>query len=248
MQNNIPKVQLYSDWWAVPNPWRWWYWIILSFKWVKKEFFQGFKNTTNNRMELLWIISWLEKLKNESEVEVFTDSQYSINWIEKWWAEKWEKNGWKRAKNQKVINPDLWKKLLILTKKHTVKFFWVKGHNGHKENERCDELATLALNWKNLIEDIWFEEKNLENISQNISLFEEKVLEKKDVKSPILNKKNTNKIEKKWDICGKCNTAVIQKTPKNTKWREKKQFYYEYFFQCPNCKTNYMPDKWKRYN
>lgn len=248
MQNNIPKVQLYSDWWAVPNPWRWWYWIILSFKWVKKEFFQGFKNTTNNRMELLWIISWLEKLKNESEVEVFTDSQYSINWIEKWWAEKWEKNGWKRAKNQKVINPDLWKKLLILTKKHKVKFFWVKGHNGHKENERCDELATLALNWKNLIEDIWFEEKNLENISQNISLFEEKVLEKKEAKSPILNKKNTNKIENNWDICGKCNTAVIQKTPKNTKWREKKQFYYEYFFQCPNCKTNYMPDKWKRYN
>ncbi len=158
---NLPEVELYSDWWAVPNPWRWGYWVILSYKWIKKEFSKGYKKSTNNRMELTWVIVWLSKLKQKSRVQVYTDSQYTINWIKKWWAEKWRSNNWYRTKNKKALNSDLWEKLLLLLDKHDVSFNWVKWHNGHKENERCDELATLALNNKNLIEDEWFEDNEI---------------------------------------------------------------------------------------
>ena len=148
----MKKIKLYSDWWAYPNPWPWWYWVILEYKWIKKEFCQWYKFSTNNRMELLWVISWLEKIKEKVEVDIYTDSKYVVYWIKKWWAKYWKSRWWKR-KWWPVKNIDLWDRLLTLTKKHKVKFFWVKWHNWHLENERCDELTKIARWWK-LIDDI----------------------------------------------------------------------------------------------
>ena len=93
-------------------------------------------------MELTWAIKWLEVLKELCEVELFTDSSYVVNWIEKGWAKKWKENNWMRTKSQKATNYDLWEQLLDLTEKHKVHFNWVKWHVGHIENERCDTLAT----------------------------------------------------------------------------------------------------------
>ena len=148
----MKKIKLYSDGWASPNPWIWGYWVILEFNWTKKEFYQWFKHTTNNRMELLWVISWLEQLKEPCEVEIYTDSKYVVDWIEKWWAKSWKAKWWKK-KWWPVLNIDLWAKLLDLFEKHDAKFFWVKWHNWHLENERCDELVWKARKWK-LLDDI----------------------------------------------------------------------------------------------
>lgn len=240
----LPEVELYSDWWSVPNPGKWWYWIILCYKWVKKEFYQGFKMTTNNRMELSWVIVWLSKLKTKSKVQVFTDSKYTINWIEKWWALKWKSNGWYRTKTEKAINFDLWEKLLDLVSKHEVRFNWVKWHNWHEENERCDELATLAMEMKEMLVDENFIPKKEEKQSNQTSLLEH---DKKDEIIKVLWKWDPSlKVEKAWDSCRKCLTPVIKKTPKHTKKTLLKKYYYEYFFSCPCCKTNYMTNDAKR--
>ena len=141
----MKKVEIYSDWWARPNPGPWGYWVILKFWSFEKELSWFEQNTTNNRMELTWVIKWLEALKEPCEVELYTDSSYVVNSIEKWWAQKWKENNWKKADKKKAENIDLWEKLLNLLEKHKVKFNWVKGHAGHKENERCDKLATQEI-------------------------------------------------------------------------------------------------------
>ncbi len=141
----MKKIEIYSDGGARPNPGPWGYGVILRFWKIDKEF-SGFEShTTNNRMELTWVIVWLSKLKEKCDVQIFTDSSYVVNWIEKWWAEKWKANNWMRTKSEKAINYDLWEKLLKEVKKHKVKFNWVRGHNWHEENERCDELATQEI-------------------------------------------------------------------------------------------------------
>ena len=230
MDNNLKKVELYSDGWARPNPWPWGYWVILRF-WDKQKELSWFEEyTTNNRMELTWAIIWLSNLKNRCHVEVFTDSSYLVNWIEKWWAEKWKKNNWLRTKTEKATNHDLWEKLLNLLEKHEVKFNWVRGHNWHEENERCDELAT-----NQILENTW----NIK--SQDLN--------KKDILKTVLNSnidpdQKKIKIKKQWDKCRKCWTSVIKKVPKkkNTK---NKNYYYEYYLTCENCKTNYFIDEAK---
>ena len=138
----MKKVKIYSDWGARPNPGPWGYWTILRF-WKKEKELSWFEqNTTNNRMELTGAIMGLKELKEPCEVDLYTDSSYVVNWIEKGWAEKWKANDWMRTKTQKAVNWDLWEQLLEEVKKHKVKFNWVRGHNWHIENERCDVLAT----------------------------------------------------------------------------------------------------------
>ena len=241
LNENIPKVTLYSDWWAVPNPWRAGYGIILCHKNIKKEFSQGYTLSTNNRMEMLWVISWLSKLKQKSQVDIYTDSQYTINGIEKWWAQKWKSNMWMRTKTEKATNYDLWETLLELTSKHIVTFHWVKWHNGHIENERCDELATHALNSNDMIVDEGFIQKV---DIPTLWLSWEKIKSTAEIKT--IHQKNTNNIKHHWDICGKCNTPVVKKTPKKKNLKPHQTFYYEYYFHCPGCKTNYMMPEGKR--
>ena len=106
-----------------------------------KELSQGYKKTTNNRMELSAVIEALKALKEPCEVYLTTDSKYVCDSITKGWVYNWEKNNWKKADKKPALNVDLWKALLPLLEKHEVTFNWVKGHNGHPYNERCDELA-----------------------------------------------------------------------------------------------------------
>ncbi|MDC1217220.1 ribonuclease HI [Flavobacteriaceae bacterium] len=119
-----------------------------------KEFSQGFLRTTNNRMELLAVIVGLELLKKQPlEVMIYSDSKYVIDSVEKKWVFGWEKKKFKDKKNS-----DLWKRFLIIYRKHIVAFHWVKGHNQHPQNERCDQLAVTAANGKNLIPDVVYEQ------------------------------------------------------------------------------------------
>ena len=118
-----------------------------------KELSQGYVRTTNNRMELMAVIAGLEALNRPCEVEVYSDSQYVVNAFNQHWVDGWIKKGWKRGKNEPVKNPDLWKRLLAAKEKHEVSFHWVKGHDGHPQNERCDLLATSAADGDTLLVD-----------------------------------------------------------------------------------------------
>ena len=110
----------------------------------RKELSEGFEKTSNNRMELLGAIAGLEVLRCPCMVDLYSDSQYLVKAFEEHWIDHWQKNGWKTASKAPVKNPDLWQRLLKAMKPHEVRYHWVKGHNGHPENERCDELATAA--------------------------------------------------------------------------------------------------------
>jgi ribonuclease HI len=119
----------------------------------KKEFYEGFRLTTNNRMELLAVIVGLEKLKNPNrKVLVVSDSKYVVDSVEKKWVLGWEKKGFANRKNS-----DLWKRFLKIYRQHQVDFKWIKGHNNHPQNERCDELAVYASGLPNLSIDAFYE-------------------------------------------------------------------------------------------
>lgn len=109
-----------------------------------REYSEGFEKTTNNRMELLGVITGLEALTRPCKVNVISDSKYVTDAFNKNWIDSWVKKNWIRGKNDPVKNVDLWKRLLKAMEPHEVSFSWVKGHAGHPENERCDELATTA--------------------------------------------------------------------------------------------------------
>lgn len=123
----------------------------------ERELSGGFRTTTNNRMELLGVISALEALTTPCEVTVFTDSQYVVNAFNQRWVEGWARRGWKTASKKPVKNIDLWQRLLAAMQGHEVEYVWVKGHAGHPENERCDELATTAADAEGLAEDEGYE-------------------------------------------------------------------------------------------
>lgn len=235
----LPQVQLYSDGGADPNPGVGGYGVILSYKGHRKEFSAGYKLSTNNRMELTGVITGLSKLTRRSNVTVYTDSQYVVNGIEKGWAKKWKANNWMRNKNDKAVNADLWAILLDEISKHIVKFIWVKGHNGHPENERCDELATAAMKMKPLLEDAGFDgvvpvpkpknEKPKREISPLADLVE-----------------SGRKVEQSGDPCKKCGTIVVKKKTKKKAPKPGQSYYFDYYLFCPDCKTIYMVEAAKR--
>jgi len=150
------KINIYTDGSSIGNPGPGGYGIIMVLEnnAYKKEVSQGFSLTTNNRMELLAVIVALENIKIiNSNVEVFTDSKYVSDGVEKKWVFEWEKLNFKKKKN-----PDLWKRFLIIYRKHNVTFTWIKGHNNHPENERCDYMANKAARSSNLIKDTFYEQ------------------------------------------------------------------------------------------
>ena len=118
-----------------------------------RELSQGYKKTTNNRMELMAVIAALEALNRPCSVELYSDSKYVVDAFNQNWIGGWLKKGWKRGKNEPVKNVDLWQRLLKAKEPHQVRFIWVKGHDGHPQNEWCDTLATTAADGKDLIED-----------------------------------------------------------------------------------------------
>ncbi|MBO5292914.1 MAG: ribonuclease HI [Lachnospiraceae bacterium] len=119
----------------------------------EREFSAGYKKTTNNRMELMAVIVGLEALNRPCEVEIISDSKYVTDAFNQNWIGGWVKNGWKTSTKKPVKNPDLWMRLLKAKEPHRVRFIWVKGHDGHPENERCDKLATTAADGKDLLDD-----------------------------------------------------------------------------------------------
>ena len=135
------NVTIYTDGACSGNPGPGGYGAILMYGSHKKELSGGDANTTNNRMELMGVITALETLNRPCQVDLYTDSQYVVNAIEKGWARKWQANGWMRNKKDKALNPDLWQRLLNLLETHQVTFHWVKGHAENPYNNRCDELA-----------------------------------------------------------------------------------------------------------
>lgn len=146
-------VEIYTDGSSRGNPGAGGYGVILKYGKHEKELSQGFRLTTNNRMELLAVIEGLKALKVEGlEVHITSDSKYVVDSVEKGWVFGWEKKGFAKKKN-----PDLWREFLKLYRKHKVKFHWIKGHNLHPFNERCDVLATTAAQSKNLLIDEYFE-------------------------------------------------------------------------------------------
>jgi ribonuclease HI len=151
------QVQIFTDGAAKGNPGPGGYGVVME--WVgnpyKKEFYEGFRHTTNNRMELLAVIVGLEKLKNpNTTVLVTSDSKYVVDAIQKNWVFAWEKKGFAGKKN-----PDLWMRFLKVYRKHQVEFHWIKGHNNHPQNERCDELAVMASQLDELSVDAFYEKE-----------------------------------------------------------------------------------------
>lgn len=152
-----PTVVVYTDGSSRGNPGPGGYGLILEWvgRDVFKEFSQGYRKTTNNRMELLAVIVGLEKLKNlGTHVLVVSDSKYVIDAVVKGWVFNWEKINFKAKKN-----PDLWMRFLKVFRQHEVSFQWVKGHNNHPMNERCDQLAVNAALSKKLLIDQYYEEQ-----------------------------------------------------------------------------------------
>ena len=140
----MQHVTIYTDGACRGNPGPGGWGAILVFGEHKKELTGGEPSTTNNRMELLAAIYALEQLKYPCAVTLTTDSKYLCDAIIKGWATQWKRNGWRRSNKEPAANPDLWERLLGLLAIHKVEFVWVKGHNGHPFNERCDEMATEA--------------------------------------------------------------------------------------------------------
>ncbi len=137
-------VTIYTDGACLKNPGPGGYGAVLIHGDRVKEIAKGFPDTTNNRMELMAVISALEALKYPCKVKIFTDSQYISKAINLGWLDKWQKSGWKTSNRSDVKNKDLWQQMIRLLKKHCVEFKWVRGHSGNRYNERCDLLARDA--------------------------------------------------------------------------------------------------------
>ena len=152
------QVHIYTDGAAKGKPGNGGYGVVMELVGTpyKKEFYEGFRLTTNNRMELLAVIVGLEKLKNPNmKVLVVSDSKYVVDAVEKKWVFGWEKTGYKGKKN-----PDLWMRFLKIYRQHQVDFKWIKGHNNHPQNERCDQLAVMASQQKKLAIDSFYENES----------------------------------------------------------------------------------------
>ena len=137
----MKKVNLYTDGACSGNPGPGGWGAILEYEGHRKELCGGEAETTNNRMELTAVIEGLSALKYPCEVTLISDSKYIIDAITEGWVYKWKENNWMRNKRDKALNPDLWEQLLVEIEKHKMNYIWVKGHAGHPENERCDEMA-----------------------------------------------------------------------------------------------------------
>ena len=152
----IGRINIYTDGSSLGNPGPGGYGVIMEWegKQYMREFSDGFRLTTNNRMELLAVIVALETLKKQPmEVMVYSDSKYVIDAVQKKWVFGWEKKAFKDKKN-----PDLWRRYLNIHRKHKVNFQWIKGHNYHSQNERCDELAVKAAKESPVNLDAFFEQ------------------------------------------------------------------------------------------
>lgn len=140
----MKKVEIYTDGACRGNPGKGGWGAVLVYRGTERELSGGEAETTNNRMELTAAIRALSALKEPCQVTLTSDSRYLVDGITQGWAESWRAHGWKKADKSPALNPDLWEELLDLLARHKVELVWIKGHDGHPFNERCDKLATAA--------------------------------------------------------------------------------------------------------
>lgn len=159
MTKPLKKVTIYTDGACLGNPGPGGYGAVLISGTHRKELAGGFRLTTNNRMEIIGAIAALSALKTRCQVDLYSDSQYLVNAMTKGWVKRWQAKNWMRTKEEKAKNPDLWEKVLELCSRHEVAFHWLKGHDGHAENERCDQLAVEAASLEALPPDVGYEAK-----------------------------------------------------------------------------------------
>jgi ribonuclease HI len=157
MNKLLKKVSIYTDGACLGNPGPGGYGAILIYGTRHKELSGGFRLTTNNRMEIMAAIAALSALKTRCQVDLFSDSQYVVHAMTKGWVQRWQAKNWMRTKEAQAKNPDLWEKLMQLCSRHEVTFHWIKGHDGHAENERCDQLAVEAASSEALPPDEGYE-------------------------------------------------------------------------------------------
>jgi ribonuclease HI len=151
--STVDVLDIYTDGSARGNPGKGGYGIVMIWKGKRKEISAGYRYTTNNRMELLAVIVALESLNRHGlQIRITTDSKYVVDAVEKKWVFNWVRTRFKGKKNQ-----DLWMRFLDVYKLHDIRFYWVKGHAHHAENNRCDELATAAADGTHLLTDTWYE-------------------------------------------------------------------------------------------
>lgn len=149
-------IEIFTDGASSGNPGPGGYGVVLKYKQHRKELSAGYRLTTNNRMELLAVIRGLEAIKGEGkDILIYSDSQYVVKAVNEGWIWGWQKKNFKGKKNE-----DLWKQFIELYKKHKVKFKWLKGHAGHAENERCDQLAVASSQAPGLLTDQGYENVN----------------------------------------------------------------------------------------
>jgi ribonuclease HI len=166
----LTPVEIYTDGACTGNPGPGGYGVIIVQDGKRRELSQGYRLTTNNRMELLAAIMGLKAIPPGSHVRLFTDSKYLSDAINLGWVDIWRAKNWKKTSKGKVLNPDLWKELVTLLDDHHVELIWVRGHAGHPENERCDQLAVQAAQGRNLLIDTGYE-KSQEDTGKQPGLF-----------------------------------------------------------------------------
>ncbi len=140
----MKKVNIYTDGACKGNPGPGGWGAVLVYRGIEREMSGGEASTTNNRMELTAVIRALSALKEPCEVELCSDSKYVLDALTRGWAVSWRKNGWRKADKKPALNSDLWERLLTLVEQHEMTYVWVKGHEGHPYNERCDAMAVSA--------------------------------------------------------------------------------------------------------
>ncbi|MCG3120171.1 MAG: Ribonuclease HI [bacterium] len=153
--SNLKEVIIYTDGASQGNPGPGGYGVVLLHGDLRKELSAGYRRTTNNRMELMGVIAGLQALKTKCKVTIYSDSKYVVDSITKGWLQGWQAKGWKKVKN-----PDLWKILVDLLAQHEIKFKWVRGHAGNRENERCDVLSVQAAQQDDLPADAGYEKQS----------------------------------------------------------------------------------------
>ena len=156
----LKEIIIYTDGACSGNPGPGGYGCVLRYNKSRKELSGGFRETTNNRMELIAALKALESLKYPCKVKLYSDSKYLVNAMTKGWAKRWKAKNWMRTGTEKAKNPDLWEDLLRLCEIHEVEFIWVKGHAANEENNRCDELAVQAYSDPDLPTDSGYETKS----------------------------------------------------------------------------------------
>lgn len=149
----MKTVSVYTDGACRGNPGKGGYGVVLEYNGVEKELSAGYRRTTNNRMELMAAIAGLEALKMPCNVTLYSDSKYLVDAISLGWVNGWRKRGWRKSDGKPALNVDLWQRLLAQLETHKTQLVWVRGHNGHSYNERCDALATSAADGESLLED-----------------------------------------------------------------------------------------------